>query len=269
MVKSMTVRRYKYIYGPVHSWRLGVSLGIDPLSAKSKACNFDCIYCQLGRTRRLCHERKAFVPTQALVEEVHQYDGPALDHLTFSGRGEPTLAKNLGEMIHALRRARSEKIAVITNSSLLHRADVRQELSLAHFVLAKLDACCEENFHCVDQAIDGIDFRTILDGLISFREMFRGKLALQIMFIEQNKTFADRIARLARLIAADEIQLNTPTRPSGAPALSEREMQEIKIHFKGLPALCVYDAPALTVPPLHEQDTARRHGGFSAKHISR
>src|ERR1041385_6644219 len=119
---------FKYIYGPVYSWRLGISLGIDPISRKEKICNYDCVYCQLGPTTQWVLERQVFIPTENVIEEIGRLKDIPLDYLTFSGRGEPTLAANLGQMIRGLKKIRREKIAVITNSSLLHSPDVQDDL---------------------------------------------------------------------------------------------------------------------------------------------
>ncbi len=134
------MQSFQYIFGPVYSWRLGNSLGIDPLSSPDKICNMDCIYCQLGKTAQLTHERKIYVPLEALMDEIRQIPLDLADYITFSGRGEPTLALNLGEMIRGVKAARPEKVAVITNSSLMHLQAVRDDLMAADFVLAKLDA---------------------------------------------------------------------------------------------------------------------------------
>src|SRR3989338_1906861 len=136
---TQTPQTYQHIYGPVYSWRLGMSLGIDPISIDKKICNFDCVYCQLGRTKEFTEERKIFIPTNDILREVQILPYIPIDHLTLSGRGEPTLAKNLGAMILGLRETSDEKIAVITNSSLLHRDDVQADLLLADYVIAKLD----------------------------------------------------------------------------------------------------------------------------------
>ena len=131
---------FQYIFGPVHSWRLGRSLGIDPLSSKHKICNMDCIYCQLGKTTQLINERKVYVPTQDVMDEISRIPLHFVDYITFAGRGEPTLAKNLGEMIRGIKAIRHEKVAVLTNSSLMNLKEVRDDLMAADFVLAKLDA---------------------------------------------------------------------------------------------------------------------------------
>ncbi|MDD5532218.1 MAG: hypothetical protein PHC52_05460 [Syntrophales bacterium] len=88
-------RDFKYVYGPVDSWRLGVSLGIDLLSQDAKVCTFDCSYCQLGRTPAYTTERRLYVSTEEILEEMAGLPEVEEDHITFSGIGEPTLARNL------------------------------------------------------------------------------------------------------------------------------------------------------------------------------
>src|SRR3989338_10882611 len=117
-------RAYKYIYGPVYSWRMGTSLGIDPVTAKGKICNFDCIYCQLGRTAKFHTQREEFVSVDAIMAEIGSLPPIHIDYYTFSGRGEPTLARNLGEMIRALRARGKCKVAVITNAALIGQKGV-------------------------------------------------------------------------------------------------------------------------------------------------
>ncbi len=263
MKSQPELQNYRYLYGPVYSWRLGCSLGIDPLSASDKICNFDCIYCQLGATRHLSHERREYVAAADVLEEIESLpEDLKVEYLTFSGRGEPTLAANLGDMIRMLCKIRSEKIAVITNSSLLHRADVRDDLVLADFVLAKLDAFSQKTFEQVDHAVKGTDFAQIAHGIKAFREMFAGKLAVQIMFMNANKSDARDLADLVRLIAPDEVQLNTPLRPCRTSPLSREDMQEVKQCFHDLPVVSVYDQAMKELEPFQFKETVRRHGNF-------
>ena len=91
--------KFKYIYGPVASWRLGRSLGVDAISQKEKQCSFDCVYCQIGRAKPIARRRKIFVPTEDILDELKRLPRVPLDYITFSGMGEPTLAKNIGELI--------------------------------------------------------------------------------------------------------------------------------------------------------------------------
>lgn len=261
--RPMIQPRYKYIYGPVYSWRLGMSLGIDPLAQVDKVCNFDCIYCQLGPTRILTNERKEFLSTKDLVAEIQALPGGiAIDHLTFSGRGEPTLAKNLGEMIQALKKIRTEKVAVLTNAALLSQTDVRNDLSLADFVLAKLDVASPKMLAAIDQAVKGVEFQDIIKGIMMLHEMFTGKLALQIMLLPANKRHIKRIAQVARLIEPDEVQLNTPVRPGGVIPLTREEMQEAKESFKGMNVVSVYDVEIRAAEPFNFKDTIKRHGNY-------
>ncbi len=256
---------YRYIYGPVASWRLGSSLGVDPISAKNKICSFDCIYCQLGPTRAFLDRRSVFVPAKAIVDEIKGLPQTSIDYITFSGAGEPTLAKNLGTMIRAVKKVRKEKIAVITNTSLIDREDVRKDLGEADLVLAKLDADREPLFQKVNRPMAGIHYRKMLQGLKKFTANFRGRLALQIMFTAANARAAARVARLAGAISPDEIQLNTPLRPCGVKPLSKKAMQNIGGIFRRVCGgashiVNVYQIEKRKVSPISNPDTLRRRG---------
>lgn len=257
-------QKFKYLYGPVYSWRLGRSLGIDPISSEEKVCDFDCVYCQLGRTSVATRERKIYVSTQEMMNEVSRLEPDLeVDYLTFSGRGEPTLAKNLGEMIAALRQCRKEKIAVITNAGLMNDSDVRHDLSLADCVLAKLDACDEDSFQDIDRPFAGGKFSDIINGLKIFSKEFQGKLALQMMFIAENQSYAAQMARVASEIHADEIELNTPLRPCGVKPLSQEAMLKIKEYFKDLPGVTmVYERERKIIAVFDQEQVKKRHGDY-------
>ncbi|MCK5082606.1 MAG: radical SAM protein [Candidatus Omnitrophica bacterium] len=255
----------KYIYGPVYSWRLGMSLGIDPVSSQKKICNFDCIYCQLGRTAKFYTERENFVSVEDIIKEINSLPPMEIDYYTFSGRGEPTLAKNLGAMIEAVRAATGGKVAVITNAALISDEDVQKDLMRADLILVKLDACDEDSLKAIDVPADGIHFEGIVDGIKAFRQKFAGKLALQIMFIEENKKCAQAMAQIAKAIGPDEVQVNTPLRPSGTIPLCEEDLLAIKKYFEGLPVTTVYEAERRDVKPIDEKATIRRHGNFKKK----
>jgi len=252
---------YKYVYGPVPSWRLGSSLGIDLLSQKSKICTFDCIYCQLGATKTYSNQRIAYVHVDDILRELRSLPPKIpIDFITFSGRGEPTLASNLGIAVKAVKALRPDPIAIITNSSTMDRASVQEDLSLADFVIAKLDAFSAETFEAVNKPSDMIHFENVVKGLLKFRKNYNGKFALQIMFTEENKKYAGKIASLSRKIAPDEIQINTPLRPCPAPPLSEIELMDIKNHFADLNVISVYEGNKTYVEPISDSDTLKRRG---------
>lgn len=260
MAMNNSMKNFEYIYGPVFSWRLGVSLGIDPLDSKEKICNFDCVYCQLGKTHRFETQRKEFVSVGLILREVDLIPDLKIDYFTFAGRGEPTLAKNLGQMIQALKGKKKGKIAVITNAGLMDRRDVQEDLLLADYVIAKLDACSQETLIKVDKSAQDIQFENIVRGIKSFKQKFQGKLAVQIMFIKENKVYARHIADVVRDISPDEVQLDTPLRACGVSPLDKEEMEEIKKYFKGLFVSCVYDKTGEGIKAFDEKQTVRRHG---------
>jgi len=256
----MKTKDFKYIYGPVPSWRLGSSLGIDPISQREKICTFDCVYCQLGKTENFTDRRETFIPVIKIIEELDLLPPVHIDYITFSGRGEPTLAGNLGRMIKAIKRIRKEKIAILTNSSLLKRKDVQEDLLPADFVVAKLDAGSQKVLDIVDKPMDTIKFDSIVEGIKDFRGIYKGKLALQIMFIAENKKYAEGMARLIKEIKPDEVQINTPLRPCGVKPLSRIELEEIENYFKGLKVVSVYKAEKKKVEPISNEDTLKRRG---------
>jgi wyosine [tRNA(Phe)-imidazoG37] synthetase (radical SAM superfamily) len=247
------------IYGPVPSWRLGRSLGIDLLNARRKVCTFNCIYCQLGQTGRFVLEPEEFVSLKQLGGEIESLGPVGADYVTFSGTGEPTLAINLGEAIELARSKLALPIAVLTNSSFMSRPEVRERLARADVVVAKLDAANEELFALVNRPASGLRFDHILTGLRQFRDEYRGKLALQIMFVEANRNHADEIAGLARSIAPDEVQINTPLRPSKAEPLPPEIISEIRAKFTDLRnVITAYEMERPKVRPLDAAETWRR-----------
>ena len=253
-------KKLKYVYGPVPSWRLGSSLGIDPLSNKEKICTFDCVYCQLGRTYKFANQREVFVSVDEIIDEINSLPDIEIDYITFSGRGEPNLAKNLGEMIKAIRKIRKEKIAVITNSSLMYMDDVVDDLLLADFILAKLDAYSQESLETINRPIKQITFDMIVDGIKQFKSKYKGKLALQVMFIKENQKNAKEISEIAKEINPDEIQINTPLRPCNSKPLSKKEIDKIKGYFKDMNTISVYDTKRKKVEPISTEDTLKRRG---------
>lgn len=261
------------IYGPVPSWRLGRSLGIDLLPGRGKTCSFDCVYCQLGRTTRSAIERQLFVETERLRSELDALPLTAadVDHLTFSGTGEPTLAANLGEAIDLIRSCpalQGVPVAVLTNAALLSRPDVRHDLARADLVVAKLDAPEEALFRTINRPAPSVSWFQVLMGIHAFRQEFDRKLALQMMFVGANRQRADEMAALARSLNPDEVQINTPLRASPTPPLKQAAMVEIEQAFSGLPVVNVYDAQPPTVRALDRPEMRRRRPAEGHPHVA-
>jgi len=238
----MVEKTYKYIYGPVNSWRLGSSLGIDLISRQDKVCSFECVYCQLGKTKIFSTTRKIYVGTNDLLKEFKSLENFNIDYITFSGMGEPTLALNLGEVIKQIKKITPEiSIAVLTNSSLIDRDDVKQDLKLADFVMFKLDTHSEKLFQKINKPAANIKLANIINGIKDFKKIYKGKLSLQVMFINDNKPYAKEIAEITRQINPHQIQINTPLRPCDVISLSQQGIEDIKQEFSGLNVIGVYD----------------------------
>jgi len=149
-----TIENDVMTFGPVPSRRLGQSLGINNIPPKT--CSYACIYCQLGRTLVMQTERSDFYDPELVFEQVRnrveevRRAGEPIDYLSFVPDGEPTLDLNLGREIELVRPL-GIKVAVITNTSLLWRQDVRDELALADWVSLKVDAVREEVWRRIDR----------------------------------------------------------------------------------------------------------------------
>ena len=251
------------VYGPVPSRRLGVSLGIDPLSSTEgdKICSFDCVYCQLyglGPTAYTT-ERRVFVETDRIrrnLESALSKTTPEI--ITISGTGEPTLAKNLGEIVRMVNEVSDLPIAILTNSSLIPDKSVREDMYAISHVVAKLDACNQVLFGQINRPHPDIIFEDVVKGLISFRRGYGGKLSLQIMFIDANKGYANEMAEIVRQIRPDEVYINTPLRPCKVKPLAPKEIEVIKRQFEGLSSVTIYELEKPEVTPIDMDEALRR-----------
>jgi len=251
----------KTIYGPVASWRLGRSLGIDLICSKEKFCSFDCTYCQLGPSIHKTTERNTFISIETMRAEVaHALKTTEVDVITFAGTGEPTLAKNMNQAIETLRQLTNIPLAVLTNSSLLNQKDIRNTISKLDIVVAKLDAPNEELFQQINQPVDTVSFEDTIKGMKKFKGIFTGKLAVQIMFLDDNMHYANEMAQLVKNIRPDEVQINTPLRPCQKQPLTEQQLKHIEIPFKqmGLRTISVYTSTKPKTSPLDKMELIQR-----------
>ncbi len=209
----MTKQIPKTIYGPVKSWRLGNSLGVDLLCLDS-ICSFQCVYCQLGKINNVTTERKVFVSTERVINDVKNSDLSKSDVITFSGSGEPTLAKNLGEVIEKIKKITGKPVVVLTNSTLLNSEEVRSEVMQADNIFCKLDAWSEAILHKVNRPDKHISLESIINGITRLRREYCGFLAIQTMILRvPNDLEICKFAKILNYIKPDEVQLNVPSRP--------------------------------------------------------
>jgi wyosine [tRNA(Phe)-imidazoG37] synthetase (radical SAM superfamily) len=206
-------------FGPVPSRRLGRSLGINNIPAKT--CSYSCVYCQLGRTTQLITKRIPFYEPERILAQIQekvaqcQAKGQAIDYLTFVPDGEPTLDANLGKEIGMLRPM-GLRVAVLTNASLIDRADVREDLAEADLVSLKVDAVSEPFWHRVNRPHRSLSLLGILRGMRDFSRSFKGELISETMLIDGVNDSEEEISRIAEFLK--DLELSTayiaiPTRP--------------------------------------------------------
>lgn len=245
----MTTQNYSTIYGPVQSWRVGKSLGVD-LILDVSTCSFNCTYCQLGYIQNISSERKIFVPTERIIEDFKNSNWREADVITFSGSGEPTLALNISEVIFKIKEitSSSKPIVILTNATLLHNPQVRKDILMADIISAKLDAPNDEILKSINRPASGVNLDLIVEGIKQLKKEFKGKIQLQIMFMPQNKKLIKEFADLINEINPDEVALNTPTRPypSGWDVFSRgahgEDSKKIKFPSKSLKKLTIEEA---------------------------
>ncbi len=235
----MNASRFRYVYGPVPSRRLGRSLGLDIVPFKT--CTFDCVYCQLGRTTNKTMERKEYVSAADVLDEVKrklaEEDVP--DYITFSGSGEPTLNSRIGDMIRRIKERTNIPVAILTNGSLLWRKEVQDDLMTADLVIPSLDAGDEQLFQYVNRPHGDLSFDRLVDGLAEFTRRFPGPVWLEVLLLQGvtgMPAHVEKIAALVKRIAPARIQLNTVCRPPAeefAYPLSGEDLLSLKEFFPG------------------------------------
>jgi wyosine [tRNA(Phe)-imidazoG37] synthetase (radical SAM superfamily) len=251
---------YSFLFGPVQSRRLGVSLGIDVIH--SKTCSLNCVYCECGKTTELTLERREYADAAEIITELTDYlsGKPALDYITFGGSGEPTLNTGTGRILRFLKESYPQyKCALLTNGTLLHLPEVREELLAFDIVLPSLDAVSDRVFAKVNRPHRTLRNHTIIQGLIEFRKAYKGLLWLEVFIIPGTNDTPEELALFKEAIKEinpDRVQLNSLDRPGTCdwvqPASSEK-LREIAAFLAPLPVEIISrktnDAGAAPLPP--------------------
>jgi wyosine [tRNA(Phe)-imidazoG37] synthetase (radical SAM superfamily) len=222
-----------YVFGPVPSRRLGLSLGVDLIPAKT--CTFDCLYCQLGRTLCKTLSRKPYVPVDDVIVEIRRKLLDTVpDVITLSGSGEPTLHSEIDQVIDSIKQMTDIKVVVLTNGSLLWREDVRGRLLTADIIVPTLSSSLDETFQMIHRPHEGLDLASIVDGLKMLRQDYSGQLFLELVFlagINDTDQEVEGLKTLVGQISPEKIHLNTVVRPpadSRAIALDRERLEDIK-----------------------------------------
>ena len=225
-----------YVFGPVMSRRLGVSLGINVLPKTRKLCNFECPYCELGFTDPSVKEKLPVVAD--VINELREYlqhykkEGYAIDAITFAGNGEPTMHPKFEQLVDETIKLRDElapeaNIAVLTNATKIGDESVFRALQKVDERQVKLDAGTEEVFRLVDLPIEGITLSSIVDNI----SKFHGDMTIQTMFVrgyygdkKVDNTTPEEVSAWLKLLdqlRPNKIQIYSLDRAPAAPSLQK------------------------------------------------
>ena len=208
----------QYVFGPVPSRRLGQSLGIDTIPLKT--CNWNCVYCQLGRSTPLCNHRSEYIPRNDILSQIkislEVHDQDEIDWITFVGSGEPTLHTGIGDLIRKVKEMTDIPVGVITNGSLLFLESLREALAAADAVLPSLDAGRPETYKKINRPHPEIGYEQYVDGLIQFQREYPGQFWLEVMLVSganDSEVELQAIAEKIDRIRPTQVHLSAPTRP--------------------------------------------------------
>lgn len=241
--------KYQYLFGPVPSRRLGRSLGVD--LTPFKTCSLDCVFCQLGRTTNKTITRDRYVSVEDVTTELEAWfteDGTA-DYITLSGSGEPTLNTGFGDVIKFIRARSSIPAVLLSNGTLFWMPEVRDAAQQADVVKLSLSAWDQFSFEHVNRPHANLDLKRIVAGQRAFRELFDGKLWLEVFLIRRmnsTKNDVEKIAELVEVIEPDEVHLNTAVRPAAedfVEPLSREAMEKLSGMFRP-PAKIIAEFPS-------------------------
>lgn len=225
------------IFGPVHSRRFGVSLGID-LSSSTKQCNFDCLYCELSPAPAMVHQHTV-TPVETIIADLKEAlaKHPAIDVITITANGEPTMYPQLNELIDQINIFKGNiQTLILSNSACLSDPAVFDTLLKLDQVKLSLDAATEQIFKKIDRPAEGIDIKTIIESITRFSHVFKGKLFIEILFVKgvnDSVSEAKALNHALQNIRCDRIDIGTIDRPPAyvVQGLSFEELYTLSHHF--------------------------------------
>jgi len=223
---------YKYLFGPVPSRRLGMSLGVDLVP--KKVCSLNCVYCEVGHTTKLTTDRGEYILYDKVTSELEHYfaNNPNPDYITFSGSGEPTLNSRIGDVLQFIKQKRPDiPVAVLSNGTLLYDKRVRNELMDADVVLPSLDAATGNTFQKINRPAPKLTVEKYIQGLVDFSNEFSGQIWLEVFIVPEYNDNIDDLEALKKAfkdIKPDQIQLNTLDRPGTVADIHTASHEDLK-----------------------------------------
>lgn len=227
------MRRFRHIFGPVLSRRLGLSLGLDLV--EHKTCSLNCIYCECGRTTELTLVRREYVAVSEIISELSEFlninNLPHLDYITYSGSGEPTLNTGIKDITHFIKsRYPQYKIALLTNGTLFANSLLVEEVKDTDLIIPSLDAVSRETFLKINRPHKDLEIERIVEGLVDLRSNYSGLIYLEIFVvpgINDSEEEISRLVRAAKRIMPDKIQLNSLDRPPAESGVIKADYERL------------------------------------------
>lgn len=232
--------REETVFGPIHSRRLGSSLGINLLPEKGKICTFDCIYCECGWNKDGRNDTK--LPTAENVREALEAkllqckaDHTPIDSITFSGDGEPTINPEFPQIIDDTIRLRDQyycnsKITVLSNATMVHKPEVFAALRKVDNPTMKIDAPTNEWVEKINHPAPGYDIHRVVEAL----KQFDGDFILQTMFLKSkdfdssNPEVLNGWMDIVRLLKPREVMVYTIDRPTPEEGLLKFTVEQMR-----------------------------------------
>ena len=254
----MTSLFHDIIFGPVHSRRLGLSLGVNLLPTASKLCSFDCIYCECGWNadhpgRRRFNPREEVRLQLGAVLRRMTADGTPPDVITFAGNGEPTLHPDFEAIIDDTLALRDElcpsaRVSVLSNATQIHRDDVRRALLRVDNNILKLDSAFDETVRRMNNPQNPA---YTIRGIVEEMKRFEGKMILQTMFLRGtcdgqpiDNTTEEEVAAWLKLVGEirpRQVMVYSLDRDTPCPTLekvTKEELQAIAARVEALGIPC-------------------------------
>jgi wyosine [tRNA(Phe)-imidazoG37] synthetase (radical SAM superfamily) len=241
----------RLVFGPVPSRRLGMSLGVN--NVYDKYCSYACVYCSVGHTTRMIIDRREFYPPEKILEDVlWGVSVHKVDVVTFVPNGEPTLDSNLGVEARMIKEHVEKPLAIITNSSLIYRDDVREDLQLFDIVSLKVDSVIEEVWKRINRPHPRLRLDDILEGVRVFSKQYNGRLITETMLVEglnDNERVAKANAEYLKTVKIHKAYITTPVRPPAEPWVKPPTEEKLLIVYNTYARILGADKVELLAEP--------------------
>lgn len=219
------------VYGPIHSRRLGSSLGINILPVSRKVCSSDCVYCQYGWTPRE-PSREPLPRAPELLAEIdaafraHAQAGTRVDCITLAGNGEPTLHPDLLELVLGLKAMRDRhfpgaQVGILSDATQVTRPRVREALGHLDARYLKFDAADEATWRRINQPLVPVDFPAMLEGLRALPDIVLQSMFIQGAYDNADEPHVQRWVEAVGEIHPRSVQVYTIDRGTAAPGITE------------------------------------------------